>query len=109
MQVTVIAERCQGRIRALSQVKPHRSSHEIYDTDHGTHSHPLDALRYLLVNLPQPAAEWYPPDYSGQVMPRIWQAAKVLGRACAKRCRPGESTATVTDVARAIQGGSDGR
>ena len=71
-QPLVIAERCVGLIRALSQVKPHRSSPEVYDTDHEIHSHPLDALRYLLVNLPQPAAEWHPSDYSGQVMPRIW-------------------------------------
>ena len=71
-QPLVVAERCSGLIRALSQVKPHRTQHEIYDTDHEIHSHPLDALRYLLVNLPQPAAEWQPPDYSGQVMPRIW-------------------------------------
>ena len=67
-----VAERCAGLIRALSQVKPQRSSPEVYDTDHEIFSHPLDALRYLLVNLPQPAAEWNPPDYSGQVMPRIW-------------------------------------
>ena len=71
-QPLVVAERCVGLIRALSQVKPHRSSPEVYDTDHEIHSHPLDALRYLLVNLPQPAAEWHPSDYSGQVMPRIW-------------------------------------
>ena len=73
VQPMVVAARCSGLIRALSQVKPHRSSHEIYDTDHELHSHPLDALRYLLVNLPQPAGEWSPPDYSGQgVVPRIW-------------------------------------
>ena len=71
-QPLVVAERCVALIRALSQVKPHRSSHEIYDTDHEIFSHPLDALRYLLVNLPQPAAEWHQPDYSGQAMPRIW-------------------------------------
>ena len=51
----VIAERCQGLIRALSQVKPHRSRHERYDTDHEIFSHPLDALRYLLINLPRPS------------------------------------------------------
>ncbi len=71
-QPLAVAERCVGLIRALSQVKPHRSSPEIYDTDHEIFSHPLDALRYLLVNLPQPAAEWQPPEYSGHVMPRIW-------------------------------------
>ena len=46
----VVASRCEGLIRALSQVKPHRSTPEIYDTDHPVFSHPLDALRYLLVN-----------------------------------------------------------
>jgi hypothetical protein len=71
-QPLAVAERCVGLIRALSQVKPHRSSPEIYDTDHEIFSHPLDALRYLLVNLPQPAAEWQPPEYSGHVITRIW-------------------------------------
>ena len=62
MQPLVVAARCVGLIRALSQVKPHRSQHEIYDTDHELFSHPLDALRYLLVNLPQSAADdWEPP------------------------------------------------
>ena len=65
-QPLVVAERCAGLIRALSQVKPQRSSPEVYDTDHEIFSHPLDALRYLLVNLPQPAAEWHPPDYWGR-------------------------------------------
>ena len=46
------AERCSGLIRALSQVKPKASQPEIYDTDDVLFSHPLDALRYLLVNLP---------------------------------------------------------
>jgi hypothetical protein len=39
-----------GLIRALSQIKPHRANHEIYDKDHELFSHPLDALRYLLVS-----------------------------------------------------------
>ena len=30
----MVAERCGGLIRALSQVKPKRSQSEIYDTDH---------------------------------------------------------------------------
>ena len=64
-QPLVVAERCVGLIRALSQAKPHRSSPEVYDTDHEIFSHPLDALRYLLVNLPQPAAEWNPPRTRG--------------------------------------------
>jgi hypothetical protein len=61
VQPLVVAARCVGLIRALSQVKPHRSQHEIYDTDHELHSHPLDALRYLLVNLPQPSGDYTPP------------------------------------------------
>jgi hypothetical protein len=71
-QPLVVADRCVGLIRALSQAKPHRSSHEIYDTDHEIFSHPLDALRYLLVNLPQAAAEWDMPDLTGRLIPRIW-------------------------------------
>jgi hypothetical protein len=47
----VVAERCTGLVRALSQVKPHRTRPECYDFDHEVFSHPLDALRYLLVNL----------------------------------------------------------
>jgi hypothetical protein len=47
----VVSEACPGLIRALSQVKPHRTHPETYDNDHELFSHPLDALRYLLVNL----------------------------------------------------------
>ena len=47
----VVSERCAGLIRALSQVKPHKTHPETYDNDHEVFSHPLDALRYLLVNL----------------------------------------------------------
>lgn len=47
----VVAERCVGLIRALSQVKPHKTRPECYDFDHELFSHPLDALRYLLVNI----------------------------------------------------------
>ena len=68
----VISERCQGLIRALSQVKPHNSRHEIYDTDHETHSHPLDALRYLLVNMPRPS-NWIGPVYEGPDMYSRWE------------------------------------
>ena len=68
----VISERCQGLIRALSQVKPHNSRHEIYDTDHETHSHPLDALRYLLVNMPRPS-DWTGPVYEGPDMYSRWE------------------------------------
>ena len=71
-QPLVVAERCVGLIRALSQAKPHRSSPEIYDTDHEIFSHPLDALRYLLVNLPRPTAEYDMPECTGPLIPRIW-------------------------------------
>ncbi len=46
----VVAARCKGLVRALSQVKPHRINHKIYQ-DHEIFSHPLDALRYLLINV----------------------------------------------------------
>ena len=49
------------RRRALVQVKPKPSQPEVYDTDHVLFSHPLDALRHLLVNLPQPVIDdWEP-------------------------------------------------
>ena len=54
----LVAERRTGLIRALSQVKPKARQAEIYDTDHELSSHPLDALRYLLVNLPQMVTDW---------------------------------------------------
>lgn len=47
----VVSRRCPGLIRALSQVRPHRSRTECYDFDHVIHSHPLDALRYLLIHV----------------------------------------------------------
>ena len=50
-QPLIISERCSGLIRALSSVKPLRGKPEVYDTEHELFSHPLDALRYLLVNL----------------------------------------------------------
>jgi hypothetical protein len=50
-QPLIVSERCSGLIAALSSVKPHRSRPEVYDTEHERFSHPLDALRYLLVNL----------------------------------------------------------
>ena len=46
----VVASPCQGLIRALCQVKPLKGHPEVYDTEHELYSHPLDALRYLLVN-----------------------------------------------------------
>jgi hypothetical protein len=68
----LVAERCTGLIRALSQVKPKRAQVEVYDTDHELFSHPLDALRYLLVNLPG-VVEYDPPDYSNPFpIPRMW-------------------------------------
>ena len=72
----VVASRCQGLIRALSQVKPLRGRPEVYDTEHELCSHPLDALRYLLVNLPGDYGEWTPPDPepgpSSGLWGRIW-------------------------------------
>lgn len=47
----VVASRCTGLITALSRVKPHRTQTECYDYDHVLYSHPLDALRYGLVNV----------------------------------------------------------
>ena len=47
----VVSDACPGLIRALSQVKPLKGHEERYDTDHELYSHPLDSLRYLLVNL----------------------------------------------------------
>lgn len=45
----VVSTRCPGLIRAMSQVKPHRTSPEVYDYDHPVYSHPLDALRYFFI------------------------------------------------------------
>jgi hypothetical protein len=50
-QPLIIARRCVGLIRSLSAVKPHRGHPEVYDYEHERFSHPLDALRYLLVNI----------------------------------------------------------
>ena len=36
----MVAERCVGLIRTISQVKPKASQSEIYDTDHALFSHP---------------------------------------------------------------------
>jgi hypothetical protein len=47
----LISDACPGLIRALSQVKPLKHHEERYDTEHELYSHPLDALRYLLVNM----------------------------------------------------------
>ena len=46
----VVAARCKGLIRALSQVKPHSATTNLRQ-DHEIFSHPLDALRYLLFNV----------------------------------------------------------
>jgi hypothetical protein len=50
-QPLIIAERCSGLIAAISAVGPYRNRPEVYDTEHERFSHPLDALRYLLVNI----------------------------------------------------------
>jgi len=62
----VVSDACPGLIRALQQVKPHKTHPETYDNDHEIFSHPLDALRYLLVNL-KDAGAFRPPgrDRSG--------------------------------------------
>ena len=46
----VISSRCVGLIRALSQVKPHKTHPETYDNDHVVFSHVIDSLRYFYVN-----------------------------------------------------------
>ncbi len=69
----VVSEKCVGLIRALSQVKPHKTHPETYDNDHETFSHPLDALRYLLINLR---------DQSGQ------SGSTAIGKGAAGRVRP---------------------
>lgn len=58
----IVSEACPGLIRALSQVKPHKTRPECYDFDHELYSHPLDALRYLLVNLKGEAGAFTPPS-----------------------------------------------
>ena len=54
-------------VRALGHMKPESTQPEIYDVDHELFSHPLDALRYLLVNLPGVVSGWDP----GAPMPGI--------------------------------------
>ena len=46
----IVASRCKGLVRALSQVKPKRSDHKVYEKRE-LFAHPIDALRYLLVNV----------------------------------------------------------
>jgi hypothetical protein len=58
----VVSNACPNLIRALSQVKPHKTRSECYDFDHEIFSHPLDALRYLLVNLRPGAGSASPPS-----------------------------------------------
>ena len=70
------AECCEGLIRALSQVKPKPRQAEIYDTEHELFSHPLDALRYLLVNMPGLVSDWDPgppaPGIAAGLWGRVW-------------------------------------
>ncbi len=56
----VVSDACPGLIRALSQVKPDKTRPELYDFNHEVYSHPLDSLRYLLVNL-RDAGAFTPP------------------------------------------------
>ena len=74
-QPLLVAERCLGLIRALSQVKPHKTRPECYDFDHQLFSHPLDALRYgvLWLSAP-PAADYEPPE------PTIGPSSGLWGR-----------------------------
>ena len=71
-QPLIVAERCSGLIRALSQVKPHAQPAR------GLRHRPralLASPRCAALPARQPAAAERrvdPPDYSGQVMPRIW-------------------------------------
>ena len=76
-QPLIVAERCAALIAALAQVKPQRTHTEIYDIDHELFSHPLDGLRYLLLNLPGPGTHPYtPPEDSpgpcAGLYGRIW-------------------------------------
>ena len=76
-QPLIVAARCLALIAALAQVKPHRTHTEIYDIDHELFAHPLDALRYLLLNLPGPGTYPYkaPEDSPGPcagLYGRIW-------------------------------------
>jgi hypothetical protein len=94
----LVSDRCEGLIRALSQVKPHTSRHETYDTDHQIFSHPLDALRYLLINLPADWSDWPTIDYGWDPMPRMWQvrrAASVGG--CGAARNRGDGVAVCVD------------
>jgi hypothetical protein len=47
----IVHPRCKGLIRAIGNVRPHHTRAEVYDYDHDIYSHPLDALRYLIVNV----------------------------------------------------------
>lgn len=62
----IIAERCGGLIRALASVKPDKSHPEVYDYEHPVFSHPLDALRYLLINIGQESV------HVGKITGGIW-------------------------------------
>jgi len=57
----VVHKRCSGLIEALSAVKPHRTRPDVYDFDSETHSHVLDALRYLVVNMALEGGTSYEP------------------------------------------------
>jgi hypothetical protein len=70
----VVASHCTRLIRALAQIKPMKGHPEVYDTEHELYSHPLDALRYLLVNLPADYGEWTPPE------PEVGPSSGLWGR-----------------------------
>ena len=58
----MVHPRCTGLVEALTSVRPHRSRPDVYDFDSEVHSHVLDALRYLVVNLAFVCGDdWEPP------------------------------------------------
>jgi hypothetical protein len=68
----IIASRCCGLIGALSAIKPHRSHPELYNHDHPFFSHPLDALRCLLVNIGTPVVHTAPLSGGRLITAGIW-------------------------------------
>ncbi len=59
----IVAERCAGTIRCLSQVKPDKSKPEVYDQrEDSPYQHALDALRYFYVNRRTGPQSFSPPS-----------------------------------------------
>lgn len=57
----VVHPRCVKLIRALTQMPPDKSQPDVYLQSHPVFSHPVDALRYWLVNNRGPRQEFTPP------------------------------------------------